>query len=63
MEQKLGEWRPDECGTRLGDFVLIGRQQFIKIKCRRCSKLANEDVFHFSPALDDNFSPIVQIPT
>lgn len=51
MEQKLGEWRPDECNTRLGDIVRLGDEIYIKIKCRRCSKLANYDVFHLSTPL------------
>lgn len=60
MDNKLGEWRPSECGTRLGDFVNIDGQVFLKIKCRRCSKNTGKDEFHLVP-VDTAFSSIVDV--
>lgn len=45
-EVKLSEWRPKECSTRLGDIVMKGTKKFLKIKCRRCTKTKQSDVFH-----------------
>lgn len=46
-EQKIREWRPDECNTRIGDEVVVNGVRFLKIKCRRCSKRDGVDSFHY----------------
>lgn len=46
MSDKVTEWRPVECGTRIGDVVREGKAILLKVKCRRCSKKQFKDVFH-----------------
>lgn len=45
-EVKLTEWRPVECGTRIGDIVQNGDRLQLKVKCRRCTKKNGVDTFH-----------------
>jgi hypothetical protein len=47
-EIKVKEWRPDECGTRIGDVVTTESGLcLLKVKCRRCSKNDGRDIFHY----------------
>lgn len=47
-ETKLKEWRPTECGTRIGDVVRTETGLLLlKVKCRRCSKDSGVDIFHY----------------
>jgi predicted nucleic-acid-binding Zn-ribbon protein len=45
---KISEFRPAPCGTRIGDIVEIEGQRYLQIKCRKCSKSAGKDVFHYA---------------
>lgn len=47
MENKLREWRPEECHTRIGDEVEVMGVRFLKVKCRRCTRREGQDVFHY----------------
>jgi hypothetical protein len=47
IEQKVREWRPEDCGTRVGDEVMIDEKLYLKVKCRRCSKRDGVDQFHY----------------
>lgn len=46
-EIKIGEVRPHECNTRIGDAVEIDKRLYLKVKCRRCSKTAGYDIYHY----------------
>jgi hypothetical protein len=47
-EIKVKEWRPEECGTRIGDVVKTQEGLvLLKVKCRRCSKRDGVDIFHY----------------
>lgn len=46
-ETKVDEFRPVECGTRLGDVVIIYGKKWLKIKCRRCTKYLGVDSYHY----------------
>lgn len=49
-ETKVKEWRPEDCGTRVGDVVKTETGlTLLKIKCRRCSKDNGVDMFHYAP--------------
>jgi hypothetical protein len=58
-EIKLAEWRPEECGTRIGDVVRTeAGLLLLKVKCRRCSKTDGVDVFHYTELTESGVADI-----
>jgi hypothetical protein len=47
--KKIEEFRPQPCGTRVGDVVEIDGVQYLQVKCRLCTKLhgSGENVYHY----------------
>ena len=55
--EKVEEWRPGPCGTRLGDIVNDSGILKLMVKCRRCTKQEGHDMFHFI-ALDPSVASV-----
>lgn len=47
----LEQVRPTEClfGTRIGDIVEIDEKQYLQVKCRSCTRVKGEQVYHYVP--------------